>query len=147
MFCPLMNLCHFLGLQVSTCPCGVSEMNAHQTQTLFPTSVACSDGKICDNSQKKVNSPVAMGTSYRFFLFLFLLSAVNESVPNPAGWQPGRRPSPAQPPQGTNPVQSQEISLCTLSPKGFFQGLAFSGRVAQCLRKRDHSFPGLSGYG
>lgn len=143
-----MSLRHFLGLQVSTFPRGVSEMNSHQTQMLFPTSAACLDGKIFDNSQKKVNSPVAMETSYRFFLFLFLLFAVNGFVLNPAGWQPRRRPSPAQPWQGTNPVHSQELSLCTLSPKDFFQGAAFSGRVVQCLRKGDHLlFPGLSGYG
>lgn len=129
-----MSLCPFLGLQVSTFPRGVSEMNPHQTQMLFPTSVACLDGKICDNSQKKVNSPVAMETSYRFFLFLFLLFAVNESVPNPAGRQPGRRPSPAQPRQGTKPAQSQQLSLCTLSPKDFFSGSSLfrkSSSVAQ----------------
>lgn len=145
MFCPLMSLCPFLGLPVSTFARGVSEMNSHQTQMLFPTSVACLDGKTCDNSQKKVNSPVAMETSYRFFLFLFLPFAVNGSVQNPAGWQPGTRLSPARPRQGTNPVQSQELSLCTLSPKDLFQGAAFSGRVVQCLRKGDHLlFPGLS---
>ena len=56
-------MCHLLGLKGSTFPCGVSEMSAHQTQTLFLTSVACLDGKICDNGQEKVYSPVAMETS------------------------------------------------------------------------------------
>lgn len=111
-----------MGSQVSTFPRGVSEMSPRQTQMFFSTSVACLAGKICDNSQKKVNSPVAMETSYRFFLFLSLLFAVNESVPNPAGRQPGRRPSPAQPWQGAKPAQSQQLSLCTLSPKDFFSG-------------------------
>lgn len=86
---------HLLELKGSTFPCGISEMNSHQTQTLFLTSVACLDGRICDNGQKKVYSPVAMETSYSFFLFLFLLFLVNELLLNPAGWQPKRLQSSA----------------------------------------------------
>jgi len=58
-------------------------MNAHQKQALLLTSVACLYGKpasveVCDNGQKKVYSPVAMKTSYHFFLFLSPHFLVNE---------------------------------------------------------------------
>jgi len=86
---------HLLGLKGGTFSCGASEMKAHQTQALFLTSVACLDGKICDNGQKKVHSPVAMETSSSFFLFLFLLFLVNELLQSPAGWQPERLQSSA----------------------------------------------------
>lgn len=125
MFCPLMSLCHFLGLQLSTFPRGVSEMNAHQTQMLFPTSVACLDGKICDNSQKKVNSPVAMETSSRFFLFLFLLFAVNEWVLDPAGRQPRRRPSPAQPGKGQTLSKARSFLFAHSHQRTFFREQLF----------------------
>lgn len=88
-FCPQMKMRHLLGLRGSTFPCGGSETNAHQTQTLFLTSVACLDGKICDNGQKKVYSPVAMETSYSFFLFLFLLFS-SEWIAAESSWTGAR---------------------------------------------------------
>lgn len=66
-----------------------------------------------------------METSYHFFLFLFLLFAVNESVLNPAGWQPGRRPSPAQPGKGETLSKARSFPSAHSLTKGLFSGSSF----------------------